>query len=207
MAKTRQTARERSEPYRLIYLVLGERRSPAAVLETAASMGVRNPPSEKTIARWRGDFGWVKDAEEYDARRRAEHTEVLLEDQFAIDRRHAQVGRTLQQLALQGVNRLAPEQGGIRVLSSDVRPGDVARLAQAGVQIERLATGLATDRVEVLTQVWNAITVQVVELFLQVNVIEDPNARALRFGQGVDAIVAQQLAPATRRRIEAGPAD
>lgn len=200
MAKV--SAAARAEPWRLIYLALGPERSLARVSEAAALAGLTSPPSIKTLKRWSADFGWVDAAKEYDRARAAQNTEVILQDAYEIDRRHGSVGRALQQIAMLGIGKLAPEQGGVRVLSAEVRPGDVARLAEAGVRIERLSAGLATERTEVLTQVWNTLTVQIVELFLEVNEIGDANARALRFAQGVDAIVEGQLAPVARRRID-----
>lgn len=183
-----------------MYLALGGDRSLVRVQELCTAIAPESVPSLRTLKGWSTQFEWVKDAEAFDARRSAQNTEVLLQDTFDIDRRHGQVGRALQQLALLGLNKAAPEQGGVRVLGSDVRPGDIARLAEAGVRIERLAAGLATERTEVLVQVWNAITVQVVELFLTVNGIVDENARAVRFAEGIDRIVDDQLAPVVRQR-------
>jgi len=63
-----------------------------------------------------------------------------------------------------------------------------ARL-RLGVDVERLARGQATTRAELTVQMLDPIIRELVALFVEVNVIEDPDTRATVWATKADAIV------------------
>jgi hypothetical protein len=63
------------------------------------------------------------------------------------------------------------------------------RLLKVGVDIERLAMGVATARMEVFTEFMSPVVVDIVEVFHTVNMIEDPEARRRAWAEKSDEII------------------
>ena len=77
----------------------------------------------------------------------------MLDDAVAADAREARLGVKLQQLAELGTSR-SLDDGAV-----GLRGHEIARLADAGVKIERLAVGMVTERNEVLVNFWSHVVV------------------------------------------------
>lgn len=156
---TRET---RAEMYYAMYAVMGVDRSLRALVEVARRAGV--PVSKGSLERYSQDFHWVERAAEFDR----ERTQIIREDaiQQAIhnDVQHAQLGRLLQRLAIQDVQRRDAQAPADRVPLTGT---EVARLADIGVRIERLASGQATEITEIYTAGWQVIIVQLGEVFTE----------------------------------------
>ena len=60
---------------------------------------------------------------------------------------------------------------------------------RAGTDIERLAWGQATTRAELTVQMLDPITRELVALFAEVNIIEDPDTRATVWADKADGIL------------------
>ena len=69
-----------------------------------------------------------------------------------------------------------------------------ARL-RLGVDVERLARGQATTRAELTVQMLDPVIRELVALFTEVNVIEDPDTRTRVYATKADAIVEAYALP------------
>lgn len=133
----------------------------------------------KTVQRWSHRHDWQTHAKAHDARQRESQDVSVVSRAIAMEGRHVELGRELQRMALVWAQKLQEE-------GHPLTPTEVARWAEAGVRIERLAVGAATSRTEVNVQVWSQLLVQVGALFEQVIMPVLP--------QGQRDVVARQLA-------------
>ncbi len=92
-------------------------------------------------ARW----DWPKRADAYDLYiqrlKRAAYEKARIE----MAERHAKEGTTLQSIAMGGIKDLVDERGQVK---ANLTPTEIVRLLEAGVRIERLARGEATENVD-----------------------------------------------------------
>ena len=72
---------------------------------------------------------------------------------------------------------------------------DTVALVRVGTEIEHLARGQATTRAELTIQVLNPVINELVALFAEVDVIEDPDARSRVWATKADAIVETYALP------------
>ena len=72
---------------------------------------------------------------------------------------------------------------------------DAIHLMGVGTDIERLARGQATTRAELSVQMLNPVINELVALFAEVNVIEDPDTRLGVWATKADAIVEAYAVP------------
>ena len=79
---------------------------------------------------------------------------------------------------------------------------DAVRLMRMRTDIERLVRGQTTTRAELTVQVLNPVINELVALFAEVNVIDDPDARSDVWATKADAIVETCALPeiSTRNR-------
>ena len=149
-----------------------------------------------TVKRWSVRHEWQAEAAAYDARRAVENDrrmEVVAnyaDGSVSMAERHAGLGRQLQELAREWAQTYIAE-------GYPATAADVARWAEAGVRIERLAMGEATSRTEVNRTTYNTVLVGVLELFKTVVQPAIPgDARELvarEFADGVNAITDKVL--------------
>lgn len=157
------SATERADRWYPIWLVCGlfeERRSAEACLRVGKMMGLPKPPSVKTVMRWRTRFEWVERAKSFDRDKAMYVEEALIADAIADDVRQAKLGQALQQLAAQGVTQLLGKTG-------ELTGTQVARLAREGVNIERLASGEATEIHAFMQSTYNLLSLSLAPLFGQ----------------------------------------
>lgn len=140
------------------------------------------------IGRWSKLYRWVERAERYDVyldRRRREQAE---DERERARRRHQGLGAAMQTVAIQRLR--GDENASIAGLDvNTLDPAAVARFAEVGVKLERLALGEATDLVRgVVTNVPAAefvrITGRIVDLALDLL----PDDRRDAFILGVQAL-------------------
>lgn len=162
--RTRRTNRaERADHFFAIYASLGGERTIAKVHQIATGLGI--DVGLKTLERYSRDFGWLDRLAAFDAQRQQARMDARLEHAIANDVSHAELGRALQDLARVGVKERTalsiPETEGASPIGTGLSGTEISRLADVGVRIERLASGQATERREIVIGMWNAIIVDV----------------------------------------------
>lgn len=182
------SSRARADVLFVLYQQAGPARSLVGLHEQAAALGLN--VSVSTLKRYSKQFGWQERLEAID-RAAAEHDdERAAEAVRLMNERQAQLGRSLQGVAATALQSYVRDRGQL----DEVRPGEVARLAEAGTKLERLALGEATERQEVVVTVWNVVVRELVPLFASVNALSAPDERAAAFARGLDELVDQHLA-------------
>lgn len=139
----------RAQMYELVYLSMGDRRSVHAVWVAARNAGVSI--SEKTLERYAADFGWRESARAYDESLRSARIDTHIRDAIADNVRHASFGRAFQELALLGISAKRTNEDGSTRARVELSGSEIARLGEVGIKIERLASGMATDRMEIMS--------------------------------------------------------
>ena len=156
-----------------------------------------------TVKRWSVRHDRQAEAAAYDARRaeiddrRMDVVANYADASVSMAERHAGLGRKLQELAREWAQKYIAE-------GYPATAADVARWAEAGVAIERLALGQATSRTEVNRTTYTAVLMGVLELFKAVVQPALPgDARELvarEFADGVNDITAKVLESNTKER-------
>ena len=103
-----------------------------------------------------------------------------------MDERQARLGVAMQALAREKLEVIDPYRLTVR---------DAVYLLRVGTDIERLARGQATTRAELTVQMLDPLIRELVALFAEVNVIEDPDARLGVWATKADAIVETYALP------------
>ncbi|KKL17291.1 hypothetical protein LCGC14_2487050, partial [marine sediment metagenome] len=147
----------RADGFLLIYLAMRSGRSLNGVSEFAHSIG--SPVSKATLRRYSIDFGWVDAAKAFDAEIAQRQQNIAIDDALVTNARHVEAGKVLQKVGLTGAQVLLAGEG------PDQTGSHVARLVTDGVKIERVAAGLATERIAVVETIWDRFLPQVVALF------------------------------------------
>jgi hypothetical protein len=183
-----QAAQRRAESYYLLYAALGRERSLSKLRETLADLGLS--VSLNTLKSYSANHDWQGRAEFLDQRNTSlEHANLPAE----MNERHARLGIALQTVAGKRLETID---------ASELSVGDAPRLAKAGVDIERLATGQANERYELVASMLSPMIYDLVDLFKTVNVIDDPQARVTAWARQADAIVLAYIAEDVRRLID-----
>jgi hypothetical protein len=144
------TQQARARKFELVYLALGEGRSIARVFEIARSSGEKI--HVKTLETYSSLYGWVEHAKEWDAERVEIVSGIVLEHAVADTVRHAEFGRTMQQFAAQAMSNRMKDPDDL-----DLTGSEIARLGAEGIKIERMASGLATERIEVMSSAMRVV--------------------------------------------------
>ena len=103
-----------------------------------------------------------------------------------MDERQARLGTAMQALGSQRIESIDLDGHGYGNVIS-VR--EAIQLLRVGVDIERLARGQATTKAELTVQMLDPLIRELVALFAEVNVIEDPDTRATVWADKSDGIV------------------
>lgn len=152
-------------------------RSVAALVRLAHTLGIA--ANKRTVDSWSRRYGWQ-------ARLNTIPAVLVLPTETiqAMNQRQASLGYRMQEVAQGRLDAMEP---------NELTPDQAARLAREGSSIERLARGEATSRQEVAVAVMQPVIDHVVELFLEVNVLADPQQRAERFAEAFDRIAVGAL--------------
>ena len=191
---TRSTKKveERAGLFFLLYAQLGPSRSLERVRELAAEAGIA--VSLTTLKRYSSKNQWVQRVLEVDAQAAAAHHARAVESLSAGLERHAQLGRAFQRLAAGAAEVLLQDR--TRLGSSSL--AGVARAGQIGAQLERGAASEQRDRAALALEIWNLLIIQLVDGFLELNDLDDPQARVERFTELVDGLI-DRTPPGGRR--------
>lgn len=104
-----------------------------SVRKTAAALG----KSETLVGRWSSTHDWPARASAWDAWVDERKTQpAVAKARAEMAERHLRLGKALQGRAAQGLGAIKPEK---------LKPSEVAALAKAGVDIERVAAGEPTE--------------------------------------------------------------
>ena len=182
-ALVKERAQNRADYLFFSYHSLGSGRSLAKLHALLTGLGVKI--SMGTIKNYctRGD--WIArsaamDAEASTSVERVEDANALAARVNELNHRHAQAGRALQRVSIDGLKTLNP---------GTFSPTEVANMLEKGIKLERLASGEATDRHEMTVQIVEPLVRQIAALFEQVNMMTDASVRARQFAMGADAII------------------
>lgn len=136
------SASSRQERAFAVYLGLGPDRSLAelaAVLQTDASrVGLRRPPSLRTLEEWSARYDWQERIAGIDRRARQEAERRHVEWVNQHRERLRQEGLLLQQRGVEWLKGKDPE---------DVKAHEAVRAIDTGFKLEALALGEATQRI------------------------------------------------------------
>lgn len=213
----------RANLYFALYASLGANRSLRAVVDASGSAGV--PVSQNTLERYSSDFHWQERVRAFDEQRAAGVTTTALESAIASDIQHATLGRSLQHLASLSItakvnaskNEAKPDEPHDVGLSG----AEIARLADVGVRIERLASGKATEIRHVMVGMYGILIGEIGRLWSESLAAvhaeyeraygADPNVRerahhaaAVIFGPGTDRVIDQHFRAVNIRDVEVG---
>jgi hypothetical protein len=175
-----------------LYYQAGPSRSLVRLRDDARLLGVRI--SLATLKRYSSTCDWQARVARLDEEAELRHDERSLERIAAMNERQSQLGRSLQGAAATSLQSLLRDAARL----GEISPAEIARLADIGSKLERLALGEATERRDIITSAWNVVVRDVVELFCAVNGTPDPDARAAEFARGLDDLVDRHLATGRR---------
>ena len=165
----------RADSYWLVYQALGPGRSLSKLHRVLADLGL--DVSVHTLKGYSVSYKWQERSELVDgANTAAELANVPRE----MDERQARLGAAMQELAREKLEVIDPYRLSVR---------DAIHLLRVGTDIERLARGQATTRAELTVQMLTPMINEIVALFAEVNVIENPATRASVWVTKADGIV------------------
>ena len=179
----KERAQNRANYLFFSYHSLGSGRSLAKLHALLSGLGLSI--SMGTIKNYctRGD--WIARSAEMDAKastsvERVKEANALATRVTELNHRHAQAGQALQEMSIAGLHSLDPVT---------FSPTEGTNMLEKGIKLERLAEGEATDRHEMTVQIVEPLVRQIITLFEQVNLVDDPEARSRQFAIGADAII------------------
>lgn len=110
---------------------------PGRTIKAATAATGRPSASHRQLELWSSKFDWVARVRSYESHLDRKTVQPAVEKARAeMAERHVKFGRALQGRAAQGLGNLKPEK---------MKASEVAALAKAGVDIERVAAGEPTD--------------------------------------------------------------
>lgn len=133
-----------------VYRDLGDERSIAKALEATG----RKPGNSRNWERWSSQYDWTERARAWDDsiidRIRKDREKELI----AMRKRHIEAGQAMQSVAARSMLKAVNEK-------TEIPLEDVPRWMWAGVRIERLAAGEATENVRQETILPNVLEVRI----------------------------------------------
>lgn len=186
--------RARAAGFFLVYHTLGPTRSLNGLAKYLAETVPESKVSATTLKVYSAKYNWQARLVDLDEAVAERMMEAHVNSVAGANARQAALGVALQVLATEGVRDKTGD---------DVSAAEAARLAQVGVNIERLALGQATERREVVTQITNTLLTDIVSLFTRVNSMKNEDERYREFAQGADIIVEARVKEANLALPEA----
>jgi hypothetical protein len=170
-----QAAQTRAESYWLVYQALGRDRSLSKLHQTLTDLGT--DVALGTLKAYSARYNWHQRAELADGVQTAVELANVPRE---MDDRQARLGVAMQALAREKLEVIDPYRLSVR---------EAIHLLRVGTDIERLARGQATTKAELTVQMLDPVIRELVALFAEVNVIEDPDTRRNVWATKADAIV------------------
>lgn len=161
----RETARQR-EAFQ-IYLEMGRDRSLSRLHEELLRT-YGKPKTVRTVEEWSRKLGWQTRIDQLEREAQLAAQAAFVAEKREANRRHAREAVALQQLGLQALAKIDPD---------DLTPAAATRLVEIGIGIEREARGL--DREELVPAQGEIVEVHLVmdgpkELFMFPDPDQDP---------------------------------
>lgn len=154
-----------------LFVALGPTRNLPAVREYGLSLGLKTP-SIKSLRLWSSRDGWFAKANAADARTR-ESAELVLSDAVTLmNERQATAARAMLEVVTRSLDK---QKDGLVSLEK------LPEVLATATKVERVAMGAATDRQEISVAFVTAMAPRIVEIFIGVNILTDPEARAVQF--------------------------
>ena len=187
-----------AEQWFLLYYAMAAKRSVAALRERGGKLWGK-APAERTLERWSVAYHWQERVAELDAETARANTaeqvrtiQRMNEDQATIGAMGVQVAAFALERILRQLRATTTCQAcGLGPLDLDAQ--DIARLMEVFAKWQRIGLGEVTDRTEVQVQIWNIAIPAIVQLFLAINVYDEPERRVREFATGVDQIVGEHM--------------
>lgn len=139
------------------YCALGRTRSLELLRDIGTAAGQKI--GFTTLRQYSTDYNWQERVAEFDERIADAGARATMTDALVDEARQARLGRALQEIATLGMGKLRASGG------EGLSGAEIARLADVGVRIERLASGLATERRELIVSLMGFIVEHVSVLF------------------------------------------
>ena len=169
----------RAEYLFVAYSALGQSRSLEKLQQMLTELGLKY--SLTTLKNYSKKYDWVDRAAEQDmSTALVRQQNEVAQEISKMNSRQREEGKALQAIGVRGISSLNP---------MTFSPSDVRGLVEGGIRIQRLASREATSRQEVAIQLVTPIVQQMVNLFKQVNIIDNQDARMEKFGSGADDIL------------------
>lgn len=136
--------------------------------------------SRPLLGRWSRRDDWVARARAWDDELNRAKDAAQVKATVEMADRHARAAEALLGRGLQGLQT---------VKTAEMGPRDIAYMLDVAVKIERLSRGQPNERVEMIGLVVTPLIQQLITVFIEVNEIEDKEARAALFGERADLVV------------------
>ncbi len=109
--------------------------------------------SHDYLLRLSADHAWLARADAYDDYIDEKATEAAIRERIKMKAEHAKIGRAM---VIAGAKKLST------ISVEEMSPGDIARLVDIGVKVERLARGEATEKVEASGETGQSIAIRII---------------------------------------------
>ncbi len=189
----------RADVFFIIYFDMGPERSLDKLEEYVSNMGLKK--SAKTFRRWSVQYDWQQRVVEESTRRHEQDLADAGKRRSEMMTRQAKIGRTMQTLAVAGMLNLQDRMKSGR-LDIDVR--DIANLAKHGAELERVASGEPTHKIEITTILYNVLIARIARIFKEANVLPTAEGREDLFATRVDQVSGAALEEVNSLMLEQG---
>lgn len=139
------------------YRDLGPDRSLHRAMEAAGA----HPGAIRQWERWSSGYAWVARCAAFDAYIDRQALAKAVKDRIRRQAEQARLGQAMQGVAGQGLAKLAEQ---VRSGQAKLKAVDVAQLAKAGVDIERIAEGDPTERLALTGADGGPLEIRVVDV-------------------------------------------
>lgn len=198
MDRRKDSSRLRADLAFDLYSRQAPRRSLRRLSEELGQLSI--PISLASLKRYSSKYGWQERLAELDAEAAKRRAEDTVEERIAMHERHAQLARALQSAGGTALQSLL----GDAARMTEISPGEIVRLLEAGLKADTRATGASADRRDIAIEVWNDVVVRVVKIFTEINEEqEEAAARARLFANAIDALVSDRLSRVRGRGSDA----
>ena len=186
---THAWSEERAGLFFALYHALGSARSLETLHSTVIKLGMR--VSITTLRRYSINYRWQAHLAELETQEAQEAGLAHFALVKRMNVRQAALGRAMQGVAESAIGKLAEA---LKVPYAEPMGAQaLARLADIGTKIERLAMGEATTRAEILVSTYSTVVQEFVGLFIVVNDLAEAEERKRQYALGVDAIIDRHL--------------
>jgi hypothetical protein len=172
----------RAETFFLVHKHLGPGRTLRLLHEQLQASGFKL--SLQTLKSYSSDYDWVARAARFDAEAQQQAEVRALRTATESQERHRQIANAAIGGAAKALGLLISNEGRL----AEMGTVEIVRLLSFGIEADAALNGAVRDREAIAIHIWNALMLDVVELFRDCNRLPEPEDRAAAFGRGFDAI-------------------